>query len=117
MGLLSGKYTADTQLSQQDVRGAGHDWIDNRFPDGRPDPTLLTTFTAIREILTTNGRTPVQGALAWHWALGDNTIPIPGFKGMQQAEENAKAMNFGPLTPEQVAEIDRLRTRAGAQPG
>ncbi|HEV8561649.1 MAG TPA: aldo/keto reductase [Actinophytocola sp.] len=117
MGLLSGKYTAATRLSQQDVRGAGHDWIENRFPDGRPDPTLLTTFTAIRDILTSNGRTPAQGALAWLWALGENTLPIPGFKGLHQAEENAKAMDFGPLTPQQMAEIGRLLTPAGARSG
>jgi aryl-alcohol dehydrogenase-like predicted oxidoreductase len=116
MGLLSGKYTADTQLSQQDIRGAGHHWIENRFPDGRPDPTLLATFTAIRDILTTNGRTPTQGALAWLWALGDNTLPIPGFKGMQQAEENARAMDYGPLTSQQMAEIDRLLTPTVPRP-
>jgi aryl-alcohol dehydrogenase-like predicted oxidoreductase len=38
----------------------------------------------------------------------ENTIPIPGFKNVKQAEENAKAMEFGPLTEEQMAEIDNL---------
>jgi aryl-alcohol dehydrogenase-like predicted oxidoreductase len=32
-------------------------------------------------------------------------VPIPGFKSVAQVEENAKAMELGPLTPEQVAEI------------
>ena len=60
------------------------------------------------EILASEGRTLAQGALAWIWGRSDRTIPIPGFKNVQQAEENARAMTFGPLTPEQMAEIDAL---------
>jgi len=36
------------------------------------------------------------------------SIPIPGFKNAQQAEENARALAFGPLRPEQMEEIDML---------
>ena len=36
------------------------------------------------------------------------TSPIPGFKSVRQAEENAGAMAFGPLTPEQMAQIEDL---------
>ena len=49
-----------------------------------------------------------QGALAWLWGHSPATIPIPGFKGTQQAEENARAMTFGPLTQEHMAQIDLL---------
>jgi len=38
-----------------------------------------------------------QGALAWIWGRSERTIPIPGFKNVRQAEENARAMAFGPL--------------------
>jgi aryl-alcohol dehydrogenase-like predicted oxidoreductase len=69
---------------------------------------MLAHLDAIRDILTSSGRTPVQGALAWLWALGPHTIPIPGFKGLHQAEVNARAMEFGPLTPDQMTEIDRI---------
>jgi aryl-alcohol dehydrogenase-like predicted oxidoreductase len=68
----------------------------------------LRKLEAVREILTSGGRTLAQGALAWIWARSDRTIPIPGFKTVQQAEENARAMAFGPLTGEQMREIERL---------
>jgi aryl-alcohol dehydrogenase-like predicted oxidoreductase len=38
-------------------------------------------------------------------------VPIPGFWTVAQVEENAKAMEFGPLTPDQMAEIDRILGR------
>jgi len=52
-----------------------------------------------------------QGALAWIWAYSDRTIPIPGFKNVKQAEDNAGAMDFGPLTPDQMAQIDQILGR------
>jgi aryl-alcohol dehydrogenase-like predicted oxidoreductase len=109
MGLLSGRYTASSDpLPDSDVRGAGHEWVHNKFPGGRPDTVLLNRIEAIRDILTSDGRTLVQGALAWLWGLGGHTIPIPGFKGLKQAEENAGALEFGALTASQLAEIDAL---------
>ena len=65
----------------------------------------------IREVLTSNGRSLVQGALAWTWARSEKTIPIPGFKTVAQVQENAKAIEFGPLTAEQMKEIDNLLGR------
>jgi len=41
-------------------------------------------------------------------------LPVPaegspeGFKGMRQAEENAGALAFGPLSPEQLAQVDAV---------
>lgn len=107
MGLLTGKYTRSSVLAGDDVRGAGHVWM-QLFPQGRPNAEYLGNLFAIQDILSSGGRTVGQGALAWLWARSTNTIPIPGFKGMAQAEENARAMEFGPLTPQQMAEIDRI---------
>lgn len=109
MGLLTGKYTTGSALPADDVRGAGHSWM-QLFPDGTPHLEALEKLDAVREILTSGGRTMAQGALAWLWGRSENTIPIPGFKGMQQAEENARAMDFGPLTPDQMAEVQSLLT-------
>lgn len=106
MGLLTGKFTADTRLPSDDVR-ANAPWL-RWFRDGRPAPDLLRRLDAVREILTSEGRTLAQGALGWIWARSERTIPIPGFKTVAQAEENARALEFGPLRPEQVAEIDHL---------
>jgi len=103
-GALSGKYTKDTVFPSNDVRTERWSW--NRFFA----PTL-DQLDAIREILTSNGRTLVQGALAWIWARSETTIPIPGFKTVAQVDENAKAMELGPLTPEQVKEIDTILGR------
>lgn len=36
------------------------------------------------------------------------TIPIPGFKTTKQIMENAKSIEFGVLTREQMIEIDQL---------
>jgi aryl-alcohol dehydrogenase-like predicted oxidoreductase len=103
-GALSGKYTKDTVFPQNDVRNDA--WSRDHFFA----PTLMQ-LDALREILTSNGRTLVQGALAWIWARSQKTIPIPGFKTVAQAEENAGAMEFGPLTAEQMKEIDTILAR------
>jgi aryl-alcohol dehydrogenase-like predicted oxidoreductase len=52
-----------------------------------------------------------QGALAWLWARSQKTLPIPGFRTVSQVKENAGAMQFGPLTREQMREIDKLLER------
>lgn len=113
MGILSGKFHRDSRLPVNDVRGAGFDWVP-LFSEGKPRPEYLAQLDAVREILTSDGRTLVQGALAWIWGKSETTIPIPGFKTVQQIEENAGAMAFGPLRPEQMAEIDALLGRSKA---
>lgn len=107
MGFLSGKFTAKSLLSKDDVRGAGHSWVPY-FKDGKPLPEFLKRLDSVKEILTSNGRTPVQGALAWIWGKSGSTIPIPGFKTIKQVEENAKAMDFGPLSQDQIHEVDSI---------
>lgn len=111
MGFLSGKFSADSFLPKEDVRGAGYAWVPY-FKDGRPQPEFLAKLNAIKEILTSNGRTLVQGALAWIWGRSGNTIPIPGFKTVKQVEENVRAMEFGPLTANQMKEIEKILCRS-----
>ena len=107
MGMLSGKFSKDSLLTNEDVRGAGHAWVPY-FKDGRPSPEFLQKLDGVKDIITSNGRTPAQGALAWIWGRSGNTIPIPGFKTTKQVEENAKAMEFGPLNAGQMKEIDEI---------
>lgn len=107
MGLLSGKFTLESRLPHDDVRGGGQPWV-HYFHEGRPRQELLDKLAAVRDVLTSGGRTLAQGALAWLWARSPQTIPIPGFKTVQQVEENAHAMHFGPLTANQLEEIDAL---------
>ncbi|MFN8518357.1 MAG: aldo/keto reductase [Chloroflexota bacterium] len=110
MGLLSGRFDAASRLAADDVRGSGHAWV-RYFEDGRPRPEMLASLAAIRDILRSGGRTLAQGALAWIWARSERTIPIPGFRDARQVEENAGALAFGPLTPDQVREVDALLDR------
>ncbi len=39
------------------------------------------------------------------------TVPIPGIRTVAQAEENAAAMEHGPLTAEQLSDIEMLLGR------
>jgi aryl-alcohol dehydrogenase-like predicted oxidoreductase len=116
MGLLSGKFNGRERLPIDDVRGAGHEWVPY-FADGRPNRDALERLDAVRQILTSDGRTPAQGSLAWIWARSDRTIPIPGFKTAAQVEENARALDLGPLTQAQLTEIDVLLGRAVSTSG
>lgn len=116
MGLLSGKFNPDSRLSADDVRGSKHEWV-HYFRDGKPRKELLDALDAVKEILTSEDRTLVQGALAWIWAKSDRTIPIPGLKTVNQVIESAEAMRFGPLTQRQTTEIDDIIEKSGLRIG
>lgn len=108
MGLLSGKYDQHSQFAQDDIRSnLGLDWM-AYFKDGKPNPDLLERISAIREILTSDGRSLVQGALGWLLARSPQTVPIPGIRTVAQAMENAKGQQFGPLSQAQMNEIEQL---------
>jgi aryl-alcohol dehydrogenase-like predicted oxidoreductase len=109
MGLLTGKYSDGAAFSTTDIRAGDHPWM-VYFEHGRPNPEWLARIESVREILTSRGRSLAQGALAWIWARSPITIPIPGFRTVEQAEANARAMELGPLTAEQMAEIDSILT-------
>ena len=57
------------------------------------------------------GRTLAQGPLAWLWARSEVTLPIPGIRTVAQAQENCKAMDYGPLSDSPMLEIDSLLER------
>ena len=111
MGLLTGKYTASTKPSTDDVRGEkSPEWM-KYFKDGKPNPDYMKKIQAVREILTSNGRTLPQGALAWLWGRSEQTVPIPGFRTVKQVEENCGALAFGPLEKDQMQEIETILGR------
>lgn len=103
MGLLTGKFSPETRLPQDDVR-YGSNW---NFKAG-PIAGRLKTLDCLRDILTADGRTLAQAALGWLWARSERTIPIPGFKTVEQVEENVAALQFGPLSHDQMTQIDQL---------
>jgi aryl-alcohol dehydrogenase-like predicted oxidoreductase len=109
MGLLAGKRQGPEDPG--DIRSKPPVWLQG-FGDGTSaDPEWLSRIDALREILTSEGRTLAQGALAWLWARSPRTVPIPGFRSVAQAEQNAGAMAKGPLTAEQLTEVDSLLER------
>ena len=105
MGLLSGRYRRPEDLPGGDVRRQTPYWT--FFTEGRMDE-WLARLEAVREVLTGGGRTLVQGALAYVWASSPAALPVPGARSVQQVREQAGALEHGPLTAEEVAEVDRL---------
>jgi aryl-alcohol dehydrogenase-like predicted oxidoreductase len=111
MGLLTGKYTPETRPSSDDVRGVNSPAWMQYFKNGLPNPEFMRQRDAVREILTSGGRSLAQGALAWLWARSPLTLPIPGFRTAAQVQENCKAMEYGPLSADQMAEIEKILGR------
>ncbi len=110
MGLISDKYGSASRLPDDDVRGIEPDWM-RYFTGGGPAPDWLSRRDAIRDLLASGGRSPVQGALAWIWARSPATIPIPGFRTAEQVQQNAAALGYGPLRDSEMAEIDKILER------
>jgi aryl-alcohol dehydrogenase-like predicted oxidoreductase len=101
MGLLSGRWTASTQLPEDDFRSEFFD-----VPEFLQD---LETVQALGLVLTRDGRSYVQAALGWIWARSPRTVPVPGFRTVEQVEEDAAAMRLGPISEEQMQEIRRFQ--------
>ncbi|MEV6482730.1 aldo/keto reductase [Streptomyces sp. NPDC051576] len=111
MGLLTGKQAAGRVLEPGDIRNTPPTWMQGFKQNAGADEEWAARVDALREILTSGGRTPAQGALAWLWARSPRTIPIPGFRSVTQAEQNAGAIEKGPLTAGQLAEVERVLGR------
>ena len=107
MGLLTGKFSDNSRLNGDDVRGKQPEWL-RYFDGGRPKPEWLERLAGIRKILTAGGRTLAQGALAWILARSPQTIPIPGFRTVKQVEENVATLRLGPLSESELREIEEL---------
>ena len=100
-GILTGKFNSTSSFPENDIRSQ------ENFSN--PDVVKrLKIVDEIRDILTSNGRTMAQGALAYIWALDERMAPIPGFKSVKQVTDNAGALEFGPLTRAQVKEIQTI---------
>lgn len=101
MGLLTGKYHQGSKMAADDVRG-GWDTTSGA------EATQLKQLAQLRELLTQDGRNLVQGALGWVLARSPLTIPIPGFKTVQQVEENAGVLTVGPLDTQTMTKIEKV---------
>jgi len=100
-GVLTGKFNSTTTFPKNDIRSR-EDFSDSETTK------RLKIVNEIHEILTSNGRSMAQGALAYIWGLDGRLVPIPGFKSVKQVQDNAGALEFGPLTEAQVKEIQTI---------
>ena len=104
-GFLTGKFTHDATFPEADFRHGSNlreEWAEEWFRQ----------IEEVRKAFAGDARTLAQIALGWIWARSDRTIPIPGFKTVAQAKENIKAMEFGPLSSEQMNKIEEIFGRA-----
>lgn len=100
-GVLTGKFSAESTFPEDDIRSA---WDLSEAAMRK----RLRTVDSLREVLTAGGRTMAQGAIAYIWALDERMIPIPGFKTVRQVQENAAAMEYGPLDEAQMRQVEAL---------
>jgi len=100
-GILTGKFTTDSTFPADDIRSRSNFNEEHMV-------RRLKAVEALREPLTSKGRTMAQGALAYIWAIDPRMIPIPGFKTVEQVQQNAGAMEFGPLGKSEVRQIQSI---------
>jgi aryl-alcohol dehydrogenase-like predicted oxidoreductase len=104
MGVLTGRWSRSSSLPEADRRS---DWFDDE-----DFLRVIDRAEALRDPLTRDGRSYVQGALGWIWTRSERAIPIPGFRTPAQVVELAGAMAYGPLGQEAMAEVARQMGRA-----
>jgi aryl-alcohol dehydrogenase-like predicted oxidoreductase len=101
MGVLLGKYnekskaSKDHYLQRVDFSSDGY----------------KKTFKAVeelKELFSSDGRSLAQAALGYILAKHERIVPIPGFKNIKQVEDNARAMELGPLKNKIIQQIDNI---------
>jgi aryl-alcohol dehydrogenase-like predicted oxidoreductase len=105
MGLLSGGYSDGHRPPATDVRRNTPWWT---YFDDDAMADWLGRVERVRSLLTSDGRSLVQGALAYLWSVDGAVIPLPGIRTPEQAVENAGALACGPLADDVAAEVTAL---------
>jgi aryl-alcohol dehydrogenase-like predicted oxidoreductase len=100
-GLLAGALTSPEDLADDDFR-RDHP----RFSGANLDRNL-ELVARVRGMAAEIGCTPVQLALAWVLAQGEDVAPIPGTKHVKYLEENAAAADVR-LSEDQLRALDEL---------
>jgi aryl-alcohol dehydrogenase-like predicted oxidoreductase len=101
-GLLAGALTSSDDLSSGDFR-RNHP----RFSGANLERNL-ERVARLRRLAEELGCTPVQLALAWVMARGDDVVPIPGTKHVKYLEENAGAADVARRFADRMGELDEL---------
>ncbi|WP_416666505.1 aldo/keto reductase [Egbenema bharatensis] len=94
LGLLTGKYAEGEKLPKG-LRG---------FLFRQLLPGIRPVLDCVEAIARSRAKTPAQVAL--NWCICKGTIPIPGAKSVEQAQQNIGALGWQ-LDPGEVLELDR----------
>ena len=98
-GFLSGKYTAETKYTGDDVRR-----VITRFdPENVKKNQQLLDY--LKEVAAQKNATPAQISLAWIMCKGDFIVSIPGSRTDARIKENIGG-SLVKLTPEEYADIE-----------
>jgi aryl-alcohol dehydrogenase-like predicted oxidoreductase len=108
MGVLTGRWSPETKLEEGDPRA---EWFEQE-----EFRRLLVCAQQLEPYLASGGRSFVQGALGWIWARSPLTIPLPGFRNMEQMQALVQARQFGPL-PVEVMQAIAERVNSAGIPG
>lgn len=109
-GLLTGKFRADTQFSQNDHRNFnrhGEAFDQGETFSGVEYETGLQAVEKLRSLVPP-GITMAQFALRWILMFPEVTTTIPGAKNPLQASDNVKAAGLPPLSEETMREVQRV---------
>ena len=116
-GLLSGKYTKDTQFAETDHRSYNRDGsafdIGETF-SGVDYETGVQAAVEFSELVAglPFETTPAQAALAWVVQQPGVSTVIPGARSIEQARSNAAAGSLAPLPPDFLAAVTALYDRS-----
>jgi pyridoxine 4-dehydrogenase len=94
LGLLTGKYSENGNLPKG-IRGLACKQL---LPGMRP------LLSCLQEISTSRNKTISQVSI--NWCISKDTIPIPGAKSVEQAQENIGALGWQ-LDSGEIAELDK----------
>jgi aryl-alcohol dehydrogenase-like predicted oxidoreductase len=100
-GMLAGALTSAEELAEDDFRRTSP-----RFAGANMDRNLQLV-ARVRDMAAEVGCTPVELALAWLLAQGDDVAPIPGTKHVRYLEENVAATDVR-LSDDQLRALDAL---------
>jgi aryl-alcohol dehydrogenase-like predicted oxidoreductase len=124
-GLLSGKYTVDTQFAESDHRSYNRDGsafdVGETFSGVDYETGLLAAkeFGDLVKAQAHEGTTSAQAAIAWIWQHQAVSTVIPGARNVEQARSNAAAGRvpaLGPTFDQGVRRIYDTHLRASIHP-
>ncbi|TRM64232.1 NADP-dependent oxidoreductase domain-containing protein [Schizophyllum amplum] len=107
-GMISGKYRSVDDFPEGDIRRLLPRFSAENFPKN------LELMEKFREVARMHGATPAQIALAWILAEHPDMIPIPGSRGIERTEENARGAEITLNGDERTALRDAVDNAAVA---